>query len=175
MAKPAQTVAELAARIAAAGPASADEREYRHALRGEELRHSARGNGGPALDEPEPRMRKLGAAEVLRLGELLWGDRHTTDLARVCAEDPGEVRRWRRGERAGPGRVAAWAIRREAVERIALIQAGIERLDAVYPPGIATEPSPEAGPAPAATATIPLGAITDPQVDLEAWIKEHLI
>ncbi|MFJ7441207.1 hypothetical protein ACIQW5_26555 [Methylorubrum thiocyanatum] len=144
-AKPATTVAELADRIAATRSATpaGTERQFRHAVRGEEARTGRRGNGGPDLDAPEPVVMRGCSAEVLHLGALLFGDRHTTDLARVCCEDPGQVRRWRRGEGAGPSETAVRWIREEALARMAAIQAGLDRLAAVRPP-----PPPPAPPAP---------------------------
>lgn len=141
-AKPAQTLDELVDRIAASRAAPArPERRFRHALRGEEARTARRGNGGPALDEPEPRTLRLGTAEVLRLGQLLWGDRYTSDLARLTGEDPGQVRRWRRGEGRGPDARAARWVREEALARIAELQAAVEALDAVRPPPAPAAPS----------------------------------
>ncbi|CAO4170873.1 hypothetical protein CLBKND_01681 [Methylorubrum aminovorans] len=165
MSRPAQTVAELADRIAASRAATParPERQFRHAVRGETARHGCRGNGGPALDEPEPRTLRLGTAEVLRLGQLLWGDRHTADLARLTGEDPGQVRRWRRGEGRGPDARAARWVREEAHARSAELTAAVEALDAVRPPPAPAAPEPE--PAPAATA-----APADPQADLEEWL-----
>ncbi|SOR30659.1 conserved protein of unknown function [Methylorubrum extorquens] len=149
---PEKTLAGLIARVTAARDAAADkpakpEREWRHANRGEELRHGIGGKGGPALDAPELRRLRLGAREVLRLSVLLYGDRHTTDLARLCGEDPGQVRRWRRGEGAPPGRLAVWSVRRETLERIAELQAAVAALDAIHPP--APEPAPAPAPVPA--------------------------
>jgi hypothetical protein len=98
-AKPAATLDELHARILAtrvATPAGS-ERTYRHAVRGEEARQGRRGNGGPDLDEPAPVILRGCAREVLDLGQLLWGDRYTTDLARVTGELPRQVYRWQRG------------------------------------------------------------------------------
>ncbi|MGA4555224.1 hypothetical protein [Methylorubrum aminovorans] len=147
-AKPATTVAELADRIAAsraAAPAR-PERQFRHALRGETARHGRRGNGGPALDAPEPVVMRGCSAEVLHLGELLWGDRHTSDLARLTGEDPGQVRRWRRGEGRGPDARAARWVREEALARIAELQAAVEALDAIRPPPAPAAPQPEPEP-----------------------------
>ncbi|WHQ68649.1 hypothetical protein [Methylorubrum extorquens] len=161
--RPEKTLSGLIARVQATRDAAADqpakaEREWRHAKRGEELWHGIGGNGGPALDAPPPRRLRLGAREVLRLGVLLYGDRHTTDLARLTGEDPGQVRRWRRGEGAPPGRLAAWSVRREAEERIAELRAAVAALDALHPP--AHEPAPA-----------PVPPAGDPrQIDLIAYI-----
>ena len=160
MTKPEKTLAGLIARVQAARDAAADqpakaEREWRHAVPPD--RDGIGGNGGPALDAPESRRLRLRAREVLRLGVLLYGDRHTTDLARLCGEDPGQVRRWRRGAGAPPGRLAVWSVRRETQERIAELQAAVAALDAIHPP------APEPAPAP-----VPAG---DPrQIDLIAYI-----
>ncbi|MFJ7441098.1 hypothetical protein ACIQW5_25970 [Methylorubrum thiocyanatum] len=147
-AKPAQTLDELYARIQAtrattpAGP----ERQFRHAVRGEEARQGRRGNGGPDLDAPEPVVMRGCAREVLDLGALLFGDRYTTDLARVTGELPRQVYRWQRGEGTGPSETAVRWIREEALARMAAIQAGLDRLAAVRPPALppaAPEPEPE--------------------------------
>jgi len=150
-AKPAATLDELHARILAtrvATPAGS-ERTYRHAVRGEEARQGRRGNGGPDLDEPAPVILRGCAREVLDLGQLLWGDRYTTDLARVTGELPRQVYRWQRGEGAGPSETAVRWIREEAIARMALIQAGLDRLAAVRPPPPApAAPEPEVAVAP---------------------------
>jgi hypothetical protein len=145
---PARTLDELYARIVASRGAAPDrqERQFRHAVRGEEARQGRRANGGPDLDAPEPVVMRGCSAEVLHLGELLWGDRHTTDLARVCCEDPGQVRRWRRGEGAGPSETAVRWIWEEAIARMAAIQAGLDRLAAVRPPPPPAAPEPEPEP-----------------------------
>ncbi|MGW9820510.1 hypothetical protein ACUXK4_003081 [Methylorubrum extorquens] len=146
MSKPSETtLSGLIARVTAARDAAADqpakaEREWRHAVPPD--RDGIGANGGPALDAPEPRRLRLGAREVLRLGVLLYGDRHPTDLARLCGEDPGQVRRWRRGEGAPPGRLAVWSVRRETQERIAELQAAVAALDALHPPAPAPAPVP---------------------------------
>ncbi len=166
---PARTLDELHARILATRSATpaGTERQFRHAVRGEEARQGRRGNGGPDLDAPEPVVMRGCAREVLDLGALLWGDRYTTDLARVTGELPRQVYRWQRGEGAGPSETAVRWIREEAIARMAAIQAGLDRLAAVRPPPPApAAPDPE--PAPAA-------APADPQVDLEDCIARTLL
>lgn len=150
MSSPARTLDELHARILAtrvATPAGS-ERTYRHAVRGEEARQGRRGNGGPDLDEPAPVILRGCAREVLDLGQLLWGDRYTTDLARVTGELPRQVYRWQRGEGAGPSETAVRWIREEAIARMAAIQAGLDRLAAVRPPPAPAAPEPEPAPEP---------------------------
>ncbi len=149
-AKPARSLDELYARIQAtrATTPAGTERTFRHAVRGEEARQGRRGNGGPDLDAPEPTVMRGCAAEVLQLGQLLWGDRYTTDLARVTGELPRQVYRWQRGEGAGPSETAVRWIREEAIARMAAIQAGLDRLAAVRPPPAPAAPEPQPEPEP---------------------------
>jgi len=76
------------------------------------------GNGGPPTLDP--------AAEVRALGELLYGERFTTELARDVGEDPRTVRFWLAGQRAVPPRAMAWiraAARRRAAALVAIVGA----------------------------------------------------
>ncbi|SDM53139.1 hypothetical protein SAMN05216360_102357 [Methylobacterium phyllostachyos] len=66
------------------------------------------GNGGPPTLKP--------ADELRAIGELMYGPRWTTDLARDIGEDPRQVRRWLSGEATMPARPLAWA-RDEARKR----------------------------------------------------------
>ncbi|MCJ2074468.1 hypothetical protein MKK68_02175 [Methylobacterium sp. E-016] len=78
------------------------------------------GRGGAAKVALDP------AGEVRALGELLYGERYTAELARDIGEDPRTVRYWIAGERAVPPRAMAWiraAARRRAAALVAIIGA----------------------------------------------------
>lgn len=128
--QPPTTQDEVLANIAAIreekGPLQLKAQAFRHSPSPEQRRHLAGGNGGPRLDEVAL---KPGAALVLRTGELLFGDRHTTDLGHICGEDPRVVRRWRCGEGSGPGPGATLLLRRQVERRIAKLVAAMEELD----------------------------------------------
>ncbi|MEE7475892.1 hypothetical protein [Methylobacterium hispanicum] len=117
---------EEAARNAPADAEKPAERVYRYALRGEEARHAAGGNGGPRLDDVFIRP---GVGLLLKIGRHLFGDRHTTDLGRVVVEDGGVVRRWRRGEGGGPNARHMNLLRLELVRRIDKLQKDLKALD----------------------------------------------
>lgn len=123
---PAEVVANIAALRAEKGPLKLKEQAFAYSPSPEQRRHLAGGNGGPRLEEVAL---KPGAALVLKTGELLYGDRHTTDLARTCAEDPRAVRRWAAGEGSGPGPGATLLLRREVERRVAKLTAALEELD----------------------------------------------
>ncbi|KAB7785369.1 hypothetical protein [Methylorubrum populi] len=146
-AKPAQTVAELADRIAAsraAAPAR-PERQFRHAVRGEEARQGRRGNGGPDLDEPEPRMLRHGAAEVMRVATAMFGRRWKAELAEALGEHDRQIRRWASGESAPDARARTWLLaeaRRHRAELDAAIVA-LAHLEPIPPAPADPEPEPE--------------------------------
>lgn len=139
--RPARTLSELAARIVARQGEEAVQRAanaldgiepppehvFRYALGPEERQHAAGGNGGPPLVEPVAL--KPGSALVLGIGQHLYGDRHTTDLARACGQDPRVVRRWAAGEGSGPGPAATFFLRREVERRIAKLTEALAALD----------------------------------------------
>ncbi|WP_342163128.1 hypothetical protein [Methylobacterium sp. SD21] len=124
---PHDVVANITALRAERGPLKLKEQTFARSPSPEQRRHLAGGNGGPALEDPVAL--KPGAALVLRTGELLFGDRHTTDLARTCAEDPRAVRRWAAGEGSGPGPGATLLLRREVERRIAKLREALEEID----------------------------------------------
>ena len=159
--------AAAAAERAARGEPEKVERTFRHALRGEEARHAVGGNGAPPLDEPERAFLKNGVAEVLRLGVLLYGDRHTTDLSKVVSEDPRQVRRWKTGEGNGPSENAARWLRAEAVERIASLQGAVLALEATYPGIVPRPPEPEVTKAP------PVDDFASRQIHLVDWLAQN--
>lgn len=155
----AETLAEHFARIAAntrianeeaeakreadadAGIEPPPQREFRYALSPEQRRHAGGGNGGPPLVEPVAL--KPGSALVLGIGQHLFGDRHTTDLARACGEDPRAVRRWAAGEGNGPGKGATAFLRGEVERRIGKLREALEALDVFREErGWATAPAP---------------------------------
>lgn len=141
-----EVFANIAALRAAKGPLQLKEQAFTRSPSSEQRRHLAGGNGGPRLDEVAL---KPGAALVLRTGEHLFGDRHTTDLAGVVGEDPGAVRRWRRGEGAGPGPGHTLLVRRALARRIDKLQEDLEALDGFREEmGWATAPATPPPPAP---------------------------
>ncbi|CAX26064.1 protein of unknown function [Methylorubrum extorquens DM4] len=135
---PEKTLAGLVARVnesraEAAGKPAKPERVFRHARRGEYLRHGVGGNGGPAINAPEPVRLRLGARKVIRLGAAMYGRRWKAEVADATGEHSRELRRWASGEAAPSPRSARW-IREEAVRRRAELDAAIDALDQVYPP-----------------------------------------
>ncbi|WP_375274361.1 hypothetical protein [Methylorubrum thiocyanatum] len=142
---PAQTVSELAALCRAAGPSRVPEREFRHGRTPEERRHGVGGNGAPALDEPEKRPLRLGAAEALELGEAMYGPRWKAEAAGDTGEDAREIRRWAAGEsapsRASLQRLLAAARRKREREDAAI--AALEAFLDAPPPAPPPAPEPE--------------------------------
>lgn len=95
-----EVLAELEVQSMAAGPVVFKAREFHHALAPEQRRHGVGGNGAPALDEPEKRPLRLGAAEAVRLGGAMYGRRWKEEVAGDTGEHSREVRRWAAGESA---------------------------------------------------------------------------
>lgn len=144
---PARTLDELHARILAtrATTPAGTERTFRHAVRGEEARQGRRGNGGPDLDEPEPRMLRHGAAEVMRVATAMFGRRWKAELAEALGEHDRQIRRWASGESAPDARARTWLLaeaRRHRAELDAAIVA-LAHLEPIPPAPAAPEPAPE--------------------------------
>ncbi|QDI82425.1 hypothetical protein E8E01_19385 [Methylorubrum populi] len=177
-AKPAATLDELHARILAtraATPAGTG-RQFRHAVRGEEARTGRRGNGGPDLDAPEPRMLRHGAAEVMRVASAMFGRRWKAELAEALGEHSRQLRRWASGESAPDTRARTWLLaeaRRHRAELDAAI-ASLELLEPMPPAPAAPEPEPE--PTPAASTPTP-APILHPGVDpaAGAWVLDAVM
>jgi hypothetical protein len=86
-------VAELTARVTAAGKPRFKEREFRHAKEPAARPAPKATNGGPRIyDCPNEEMRDIG--RTLFAGEEAWIPR----LARDIGEHPRQVRRWANGE-----------------------------------------------------------------------------
>lgn len=171
VAEAAKEAADLAKAIAEGKPLPTPKppRVFRHVLRGEELRHSPRGNGGPELDAPEPMVLTPRARALCRAGPLLYGRRWKAELAEDLGELPRQLRRWAAGE-AQPDDAALRWTRRQVQARVEELQAILDDLaDPAPPPPVPVDeppPVPAAPPAPAGT-----GRVVDPrQVDLEAYI-----
>lgn len=151
-----EVFANIAAIRAERGPLQLKEQAFTRSPSPEQRRHLGGGNGGPRLDEVAL---KPGAALVLRTGELLFGDRHTTDLGHVCGEDPRAVRRWRCGEGSGPSPGVMLLLRMEVERRIAKLTAALEEIDYFRElRGWVPDPAPAPPPA-------------EPEVDLAVGIR----
>ena len=136
---PEKTLAGLVARVnecraEAAGKPAKPERVWRHAHRGEELRHGVGGNGGSALYAPEPVRLRPGSREVIRLGAAMYGRRWKPEVAEATGELARELRRWAAGKSAPRPRSARWLREEALLRRRAELDAAIEALDQVYPP-----------------------------------------
>jgi len=155
-----EVLAELEAQSAAKGPPVFKERVFRHALSPEERRHRIGGNGAPALDAPEPRRLRLGAAEAVKLGEAMYGARWKEEAAGDAGEHARALRRWASGESkpdpASLMRLIAAAHRK--MDREARAAAALQAVLDDYEAAAAEEP-PLAPPAPA-----------EPEVDVAAGI-----